>query len=84
MLVGFVQGVAGAAAGQRRQAVTEGMDMPEDTQIGFSGKGSGIFGSFATPARSARPPAQVHLLPYLCPVLFCYGLIALCPHLSSS
>lgn len=58
----LTQGVGGAPGGQRRQAGTEVMDMPEDTQIGFSGKGSGIFGSFATPARSARAPAQARPL----------------------
>ena len=48
--------VAGA---ERRQAEAEGGDLPEDMQIGFSGKGSGIFGAFGTPARSARPTPEV-------------------------
>ena len=57
-----VLSVQGASqGGQQRQAVTEGSDLPEDTQIGFSGKGGGIFGSFATPARSAHSSTQVQL-----------------------
>lgn len=42
-----------------------GGDLPEDMQIGYSGKGGGIFGSFGTPARSARPTPQVSHTPTL-------------------
>lgn len=45
-----------------------GGDLPEDMQIGYSGKGSGIFGSFGTPARSARPTPQVSHTPTLLPL----------------
>lgn len=44
---------------RRGGAEVDGGDLPEDMQIGFSGKGAGAFGSFATPARSSRPTSQV-------------------------
>ncbi|KAL3153612.1 hypothetical protein ABBQ32_013217 [Trebouxia sp. C0010 RCD-2024] len=50
---------AGRMGGLRRGgAEVDGGDLPEDMQIGFSGKGAGAFGSFATPARSSRPTSQ--------------------------
>lgn len=59
MAVAFAQD-AGRMGGLRRGgAEAEGGDLPEDMQIGFSGKGGGAFGSFATPARSSRPTSQV-------------------------
>ena len=53
-----LQGTA-PGAGHNVKADT-GEDLPEDLQIGFSGKGSGIYGSFAT-GKPSRPPGQVSL-----------------------
>lgn len=43
---------------QRGSVDTATGDLPHDTNIGFSGRGCGIYGSFATPPeRTARPAA---------------------------
>lgn len=55
----FAAVLSAQPAAQRGQAEVEGGDLPEDMQIGFSGKGSGIYGSFGTPAPSTRPTPQV-------------------------
>ena len=62
--------MAQVSGAQRKQAEAEGGDLPQDMQIGFSGKGSGIYGSFGTPAPSARPTPQV-IYPLLAPPMKC-------------
>ena len=49
------------SAGQVSKVDTDGGDLPEDLNIGFSGKGPGIYGSFATgkPATRGAPASQV-------------------------
>ena len=42
---------------------TETGDLPEDLNIGFSGKGSGIYGTFATGKPAARGPPDSQVSP---------------------
>jgi len=44
------------SAGQVSKVDTDGGDLPEDLNIGFSGKGPGIYGSFATGKSATRGP----------------------------
>ena len=63
--------------GQRSKVDTETGDLPENLNIGFSGKGSGIYGSFATGKPAARGPQDSQVSP-ACLLLSC--LLSVCCH----
>ncbi len=69
------------SAGQVSKVDTDGGDLPEDLNIGFSGKGPGIYGSFGTgkPATRAATAPQVSI-PVTWPAESAHMLQALCSY----